>query len=155
MKRVLLFVFSAIAFATLPSFSLAPALVIDGHSEMDVAFPYVNPCTGVLLDITGHEEYNLHVVDNGKRVNISAHARGQYRATDADGHTYVGHYSDNFSESYATTAGALYVSNEAFKVHFVGQGGVKGFDLIARVHVTVTPNGVTTVDRLSDEVVCD
>ena len=154
MKKVILFVFSAIAFATLPSFSLMPAVIIDSHFEQDVAFQYVNPCSGALMDITGHEEFDLHVVDNGKRVNVNSHTRGQYTATDGDGNSYVGHWTSNSSTSFPSPNGA-YTTNISYKVHFVGKAGVQGFDLIIRGHTTVTPNGTITVNRFVDETQCN
>ena len=153
MKRAILFAFSAIAVATLPAFSVMPAIVYDQHFEQDVAFQYVNPCSGALMDITGHEEFDFHVVDNGKRANVSNHTRAHYTAIDGDGNTYVGHWTDNNHQSFPLQNGA-FTSNISFKVHFVGQGGVEGFDLISRGHVTVTPGGAVPVDRFFYEIVC-
>jgi hypothetical protein len=155
MKKVILFAFAVIGFITLPSFALTPAIVIDSHSESDVAFTYNNPCTGLDLDITGHEEFDAHVVDNGNRVSISSHINGQYTATDADGNSYVGHWTDNFQRQLPSPpAGGTYVANVAYKVHFVGQGGAEGFDLIQKGHLTVNANGDMVVNRFEGGVEC-
>lgn len=154
MKRVILFVFSAIAFVTLPSFSVMPAVIFDAHLEQDVAFPYVNPCSGALMDITGHEEYDVHVVDNGNRANVSNHTRGHYTATDGDGNSYIGHWTSNSHTSFPSPNGA-YTSNISYKVHFVGRAGVQGFDLIIQGHATATPDGTVTVNRFVSETKCD
>lgn len=154
MKKVILLAFSAIAFAVLPSFAVAPAIVFDQHYEQDVAFQYVNPCTGAVMDITGHEEFDFHVADNGKRANVSSHTRAHYTATDTEGNTYIGHWTNNTQTSFPSPNGA-YVTNTSFKVHFVGRGGVQGFDLISTGHVTVTPGGAVPVDRFEYNVVCN
>ena len=155
MKRIILCLFSAIALLTLPAFSLSPAVIIfDDHLEQDVAFSFMNPCSGAMMDITGHEEFNVHVVDNGQKANVSSHTRGNYTATDDDGNSYVGHWTANGHTSFPSPNGA-YNSNIAYKVHFVGRGGVEGFDLIILGHVTATPSGALVVDRSVNEVKCD
>src|SRR5829696_6398029 len=114
MKRVLLFAFSAIAFTALPSFLLMPTTVYDQHFEQDVAFQYVNPCTGSVMDVTGHEEFDYHVVENNNNANVTSHTRANYTATDEDGHSYVGHWTDNSNRSYSAV-NSSFISNVAFK----------------------------------------
>lgn len=149
-----MFALTAIAFTALPSFKLPPATVVDQHLEVDVDEAYPNPCNGDILDVTGHEIYDVHAVFNKNRANTSTHAQGRYDAVDANGNTYSGHGSYSFPQNLPADNGAATISL-VYQVHFVGHGSAPNFTLRIKEKITVNANGEITVSRSNTTVSCN
>ena len=147
MKRVFLFAATAIAFSVLPSFKLPPATVVDTHFETPFGPAIlINPCNGDALTVTGDEVYDTHAVLNGNRANLTAHADGDYTATDLAGNTYIGNAKYSIHQNVPAVNGA-FSYNAVQQVHFIGQGSAPNFKVTFTAHVTVNADGTTTVIR--------
>lgn len=147
MKRTILFAFSALAIAVLLSFRLVPgATVVDSHLELDKTASITNPCTGNVIDITGHEVFDTHLVMNNNRANMTGHYDGHYDGVDKNGNTYIGHASLSTHQNAPLDNGA-FSYKYVYEIHFVGKGSAPNFMIMETAHITVNANGQTTVNR--------
>jgi hypothetical protein len=123
------------------------AVVTDQHSDFPGPFDLVNECTGETVTVTGTIGIDMHVVTNGSRVNYSEHQLGHLEGTGSLGNRYVTQVNENIAFNGLLSNGA-FVINDVTNFRMTSAGAAPDLVFQRNAHLTVTPGGIVTVDRV-------
>ena len=134
--------------------SQARALVIDQRLDFPGPFDLTNQCSGETVTVTGTLSDHLHIVINGSTMNLSDNFRGQLKGTGSLGNAYVSNQNENVALNGIPFGAGLFVIEDITFFRMVSTSGAPDFTVRRNAHLTVTANGVVTVDRVDFEVTC-
>ncbi|MDB4871093.1 MAG: hypothetical protein JWL97_2097 [Gemmatimonadales bacterium] len=123
------------------------AIVNDQHLDFPGPFDLVNECTGETVTVTGTITDDTHTVITGTRVNLSDHQLGHLEGTGSLGNRYVTQVNENVAfNGYLSSS--TFVINDVTNFRMTSAGAAPNLDFRRIAHLTVTPDGVVTVDRI-------
>lgn len=154
MKKIICILGLTCFFIAFTSFNVPPATVTDTHFDITGPFDLVNQCTGETVTVDGVIGDDMHIVVNGHRVNFSEHQQGQLEGVGSLGNRYITNVNENVAFNGLMSNGA-FVINDITVFRMISQGGTPNFYVRRNAHLTVTPNGVVTVDRVDFTTSCD
>jgi len=142
------------ATSPLTSVALFDAAVVN-HQYLEVPGPFdvVNQCTGETVTVTGTITDDTHVVINGTRVNLTDHQLGHLEGTGSLGNRYVTQLNENVAfNGYLSSS--TFVIDDVTNFRMTSAGAAPNFVVQRIAHLTVTPDGIVTVDRIDFTVYC-
>jgi hypothetical protein len=129
------------------------AVVNFQHLEVPGPFDVVNQCTGETVTVTGTITDDTHVVINGTRVNLTDHQLGHLEGTGSLGNRYVTQLNENVAfNGYLSSS--TFVIDDVTNFRMTSAGAAPNFVVQRIAHLTVTPDGIVTVDRIDFTVYC-
>jgi type 1 fimbria pilin len=123
------------------------AVVNDQHFDFPGPYDLVNQCTGETVTVTGTVSDDTHTVTTGTRVNLSDHQLGHLEGTGSLGNRYVTQLNENVAfNGYLSSS--TFVINDVTNFRMTSLGAAPDFVVQRNAHLTVTPDGIVTVDRI-------
>jgi hypothetical protein len=154
MKKIIYILGIACFFMTFTGFNVPPATVTDQHFDFPGPYELTNQCTGETVTVDGIIGDDIHIVVNDQRVNFSEHQQGQLEGIGNLGNRYITNVNENVTFNGLMSNGS-FVINDITVFRMVSQGGAPNFYVSRNAHLTVTPNGVVTVDRVDFITSCN
>ena len=136
-------------------FAAASSAAVVNHQYLEVPGPFdvVNQCTGETVTVTGTITDDTHVVINGTRVNLTDHQLGHLEGTGSLGNRYVTQLNENVAfNGYLSSS--TFVIDDVTNFRMTSAGAAPNFVVQRIAHLTVTPDGIVTVDRIDFTVTC-
>lgn len=154
MKKIILFLTLISFFSAFTSFKAPPpAIVIDEHHDFPGPYDLINECTGETVTVTGNIGIDMHIVINGNRINYSEQQQGLLEGTGSLGNTYLTHLNENIILN-GSKSNETFIINDVTIFRMTTKGGAPNFFVRRIAHLTVTADGVVTVDRIDFETFC-
>lgn len=130
------------------------AVIIDVHTDLPGPYDLENQCTGEAVTVTGTIGDDMHIVINGNTMNFSEHQQGRLNGTGSLGNTYDTNLNENVALNGLSSSNGVFVINDVTVFRMISKRGAPNFMVRRIAHLTVTPNGTVTVDRVDFDVLC-
>jgi hypothetical protein len=156
MRRVTSIILVLLAAASAPAVSQASITHLTSNSETPLVGMRVPvPCTGESITFTQGALHDLFVLTvSDTRFSVTIHDQPHaLRGVDGTGHRYVGVGITREHDSGSFVNGAA-ASSFVNTFDMVGLAGAPSYRTHETAHVTITPEGAITVDRVSLRVSC-
>jgi hypothetical protein len=155
MKKIIYFLGLVCLFTAFTAFimPLRTSEVIDEHIDFPGPYDLINQCTGETVTVTGTIGIDFHTVINGNRLNYSEHQQGQLEGTGSLGNSYVTNINENIALNGSFNNGA-FVIDDVTIFRMISKGGAPNFIVRRIAHLTITADGVITVDRVDFSTIC-
>lgn len=139
---------------TMAANSQVRAVVTDKHLDFPGPYTLENHCNGETVVVNGNVGIDMHTVINGSLLNYSEQQQGLLTGTGNFGNTYITTINENIILNGIESTSGVFIINDVTVFRMISKDGTADFMLRRIAHLTVTPNGDVTVDRIDFETTC-
>jgi hypothetical protein len=134
--------------------SQTSALVTHQHFDLPGPYDLINQCTGETVTVTGTIGDDMHIVINGNTMNFSEHQQGQLHGTGSLGNAYLTNLNENVTLNGISSVNGVFIIDDVTVFRMISTNGAANFMVRRIAHLTITANGIVTVNRIDLETSC-